>query len=441
MYTYDVVVTGSGSGGLSAAISSARAGVKTLLVDKNGFVGGLAASGLPYLGYFDSRRRLAVGGFATEFVERLTKDGGAAGYRYCPKHYSVVGVMPDVVKVTAADICNENGVDVILHSTAVDVKKENGRITSVIYECAGTHFEVSAKVFVDATGDGVISYLAGAEYEKGTCGVDLQPSSTIMTVGGVNKKAFFEWLEANPEELGEYTLEYLKESPNFTFVTLGGLYKKLAPENKWPMGIWAMIAINRFNDSEITINGPRIAFTDPTDPISMTKAELQGRKEAFAFVQTLREYVGGFENAFLSNINDTIGSRESRRICGVKRLETDTVVNGIIADDTIALGSYPIDIHSSKDNTSDYIKLDKPYGIPYLATVSSSVSNLMTAGRCISTDQKSFGSSRVMGTCFAVGEGVGIGAALSVMENIKPACVDVKEVRKILKDRKAVLYI
>ncbi len=443
VYFADVAVVGSGSGGLAAAISAAKQGAKVILFEKNGYLGGMAASGLPYLGYLDIKNRPAVGGFATQFVDELVKDNAAIGVRYCPKHLSVVNNHPDRVKAVAAKLLEENGVKYFLHSYLMDVKTENGKITAATFDCAGNRFSVQAKVFVDATGDGVLASLAGAEYEQGTAGVDLQPSSVIYTIGGVDKQKLFAWLEEHPEELeGIYTMDYLKQRPDFTLVTLNQLWRKINPKGEWPMkGIWAMIMMNRFNDSEVALNGPRIPATDATDAESITFAEVEGLKQATAFVETLRKYVGGFENAFLSHVNDSIGVRETRRVKGIKTLTIDKVRASVIEEDSVALGSYPVDIHSSKDNTSSFEHVENPFGIPYLCTVSSSFKNLMMSGRCVSADRFAFGSIRVMGTCFALGEAVGYGAALAVKQNVTPKDVNVQEIRELILKNGGILSV
>lgn len=438
----DVVIVGSGSGGLSAAITAARNGAKVLLLDKNGYVGGMCASGLPYLGYLDSKQRKTIGGFATEFVDELEKQGASYGVRYCPKHLSIVSTKPDEVKLIAAKMCIENGVEIALHSYLVEAEVKDKKISKLTFDCAGTRFDVSAKVFVDATGDGILSKLAGADYEMGEAGINLQPSSVIYTIGNVDKKRFFDWVEKNPEELTNYTMEYLKERPDFTFVTLSYLRAKLSPKGEWPLkGIWAMIMMNRLNETEVALNGPRIPATDATDPASITYAEIEGLRQAEAFVETLKKHVEGFENAFISHVNDSIGVRETRRVKGIKTLTVDMVRNSIVEDDTIALGSYPIDIHSSNDWTSTFEHVEEPYGIPYLTTVSADIDNLMMSGRCISTDSEAFGSTRVMGTCFAIGEAVGVGAALAVKEDIMPKNVDVQKIRAKLIEKGGILEV
>lgn len=441
VYSCDVLVVGAGAGGIPAGVAAAREGAEVIIADRNGFVGGMTASGLPYLGYLDAKRRQVVGGIAAEFVDELKKDGYALGIRYCPKHLSLVGVNPEGVKLTAARYLKENGVKILLHMTAVGVGLDDGKITSVTFDCAGKRIRITAKTVIDATGDGTVAYLAGAGFRIGRAGVDIQPPSVLFTIGGVDKEGLFRYLENHPEELEPYTLEYLRESPDYVLVTLHSLWRELVPKGEWPIGIWAMICINRPGDTEVCINGPRMAGTDATDPASITKAELEGAEQVSAFVKMLRKYVGGFENAFVSHINDSIGIRETRHINGIKTLTGADVKSGRITDDTIALGAYPIDIHGSGDSTSEFIHFDSPYGIPYLAAVSADIRGLMMSGRCISADREAFGSCRVMGTCFAVGEAVGIGAALAAKNNCLPEDVPVGEIRKILIRNGAVLSV
>jgi ribulose 1,5-bisphosphate synthetase/thiazole synthase len=438
---YDVVVIGSGSGGLSAAIAAARNGAKVLMVERNGYLGGTMASGMGFLGFLDRHGRPVVGGFATEIVDRLKQVGASLGVRRCPKHYSMVIVKPDFCKIVASDLCDECGVDVLLHCYLTAATVEDGRITKAVFDCAGNAIEVRAKVFVDATGDGTLAHLSGAAYQKGRANGDLQPPSILYTLGGVDKEAFFAWIEKHPEELSGYTLEYLRESPNYTFVTLGHLFKELSPKGEWPIDIWAFICINSLNDGQVVVNGPRMLHTDATNPYDLTKAERKGARQAVAFTEMLRKHVGGFEHACVSHINDTIGIRETRRIVGEKMLTLNEALSASVPDDAVALAAYPIDIHSSKDATSTFHEIDRPFGIPYPCLVSKTHSNLMMAGRCISVDSDVFGSTRVIGTCLAVGEAAGVGAALTIRDRRSPREVDSGELRQILARNGGVLSV
>lgn len=429
--SYDVAVIGAGPGGLAAAITAARNGARVILIERNGYLGGNLASGLPLLGYLDCHGKAVVGGFATEFIDRLTKIGAALGVRRCPHHYSIAVVKPDFCKIVASDLCEETGVEVLLHCYLTAVETQKGKITKALFSCAGNTIEVRARIFIDGTGDGTLGYLAGAACQKGNEEGELQPPSILYTLGGVDKEKFFSWCKEN-DEVGDDTLEYLHESPNWGLVTLGKLFRKLQPKGEWPIAVWALISINRLNDSEICINGPRMLRTDATDPRDLTRAEREGAHQAVAFTEMLKKYVGGFEQAYISHMNDTIGIRETRRIVGRKMLRVEEAIAASVPEDTIALAAYFIDIHSSKDFTSKGERIEQAYGIPYLCLVSATYDNLMMVGRCISVDRIVFGSTRVMATCLAGGEAAGVGAALAIKEQCSPGDVDTVAVRRIL---------
>ena len=430
-FDYDVAVIGSGSGGLSAALAAARNGARVMLIDRHGYLGGTMTCGMPFLGYLDIHGRPVVGGFAMELVDRLTKIGASLGVRECPQHHSVVIIKPDYLKVLASDLCGENHIEVLLHSYLTAVETEKGKITKAIFSCAGNTIEVRARIFIDATGDGTLAYLAGAAYQKGREKGELQPPTVHYTIGGVDKERFFAWCKEHGE-LGCYTMEYLRASPNWAFVTLNKLFKELQPKGEWPISVWAFICINSLNDGQVVVNGPRMINTDATDPRDLTKAERKGAHQAVAFMEMLRKHVGGYEHAYISHINDTVDIRETRRIVGKKRVVLKEALEGYIPEDSIALAAYPIDIHSSKDFTSKFHRINEPFGIPYLCLVNESIVNLMMAGRCISVDVDTFGSTRVIGTCLAVSEAAGVGAALAIRDNCPPAAVDCAAVRQIL---------
>jgi len=444
---YDLLVVGGGPGGVSAAVSAARMGIKTLLVDRNGCLGGNMALGLPFLGFYDCKGRHIVGGFGDELVQRLVDEGASYGHRICPKHHSVVTYQPDRLKVILSDMCREAGVDVLLHCELIDVEHEGRKITRAIFAGRGSRVSVKAKYFID-TGDGDMTCLAGGEYGKGDPQGHLQPPSVLLTINGVDDEKFFRYLEENPGEVGHgethdgknYTLEYLRAKRNAYFVCLGELYNKLHPLGKWPIEIWAVIMIFMPTPGQIIINGPRQGGVDSTDLVALSEAERKGQKEAFALVEMLKEHVPGFENCYLTNIPAHIGVRETRRVIGTKYLTGEQITNGEIPEDTIALAGYPIDIHGA-DDSSKFVPIRKPFGIPYQCLTSKSFDNLLAAGKCISVDAYVHGSTRVISQCLAVGQAAGVGAALACRQNKRPCDVDVQEVRRVLRENGAILEV
>lgn len=448
----DVAVLGGGPGGITAAVAAARQGAKTIIVDRLGYLGGAMTTGLPLLGFLDVKGRKVVGGIAQEFVDRLIEMGGSYGHRVCPFHNSVTVINPSYAKIVSFEMMKENNIQPLLHCEVIDVNVKNGRLTSVTVMGKGTEIEIRAKVFVDATGDGDVAYLAGARFEKGQEGTGvMQPPTLMFDIDGVNLEKFFDYLEEHPEELPYdsglnhirpgYNADFFRESPNHVFFGLNALISRLRSEGKCPIDRDTVIYIKQPIKDRVSINTIRILNFDGTDIRDLSRGEMEGHLQILPLVKMLQDYVPGFENSYLSSITPTIGVRETRRIIGDKMLRKEEVIDGCVPSDSIGLGSYIIDIHSGEGDET-YIKtLEEPYGIPYGCTLVADIDGLMVSGRCISVDAVVFGSSRVMPTCMAVGEGVGVGAALAVQHDISPSKVETDEIRDILRKEGAILSV
>ena len=184
---YEICVIGAGPAGLCAAIAAARQGKKVLVVEKNGYLGGNCALGLPLLGFLDLEGKQIIAGMAQEWVDRLTARGMCEGHRTCPKHNSVTCFHSETFKLVAIDWLREEKVDVLLHLEACDTDVQDGRLKKVTFYGKGNRVQVEADMFIDCTGDGDVAYLAGAEYDMGQedTGV-LQPPTVMCTVEGVD---------------------------------------------------------------------------------------------------------------------------------------------------------------------------------------------------------------------------------------------------------------
>jgi hypothetical protein len=448
---YDVVVIGAGPGGLPAAIAAAREGSKVLMVERNSYIGGNAVSGLPLLAFLDKKGRQVSAGIAQELVDKLVERKASFGHRVCPMHNSVTVIQPDILKIIAFETCKDAGVDILLHCETVSVDVENRRLKRVYVQGKGKLVAIESKVFIDATGDGDVAYLAGAAYEKGQAGSEeLQPPTVMFTLGNVNHERFFDYLEENPDQLtyGDkiecdegYTAEYFRASKNHVFVGLRKLIMELRAKGECPIERDTFIYINSPNDSQVYVNSTRHLNVDATNVFDITKAVIDGHIQIGKLVDMLKKHVPGFEQCYISNINPNLGVRETRRIMGIKKLTVDKIINAEIPEDTIALGSYKIDIHSGKNDSTIFTTLEEPFGISYGCLVCKDIDGLMMSGRCISVDAEVLGSTRVMPTCMSIGEAAGVGAALAVKNNILPSEVDYVEVREILKKSGAILTV
>ncbi len=447
----DAAVFGAGPAGLACAVTAARKGLKVLLVEKNGYLGGTLACGISPLGFLDVTGRQCIAGFAQEVISRLQADGHSLGHRYCPKHNSVSCLSSEYVKLLAIKMCRESKVNVLLHSESVSVEKKGNEIESVKVYGKCNETTVKAKYYIDCTGDGDVAYLAGCEYEKGqTESGILQPPTVVFTLENVNMDKLFDYLENHPEELTYnkimdvgpgYDVDYFRSSKNYCFVGLTETCNRLRAKGELPVKRENLIFIGSPNSNEVYVNSTRLLNTDATDIWSLTDAELDGQLQAGELTEMLKKNIAGFEDCFISSISPNLGVRETRRFAGIKRLEIDAAFNGSVPEDSIALSGYKIDIHCGDSLKTEFKTVQKPFGIPYGCLVSKDYQNLLFAGRCISTDARIFGSTRVMPTCMAIGQAAGTAITYCIKDNTLPADADVVKIRKTLIEDGAILSL
>ncbi len=446
---YDIAVFGGGPAGLCAAIASARRGHRVLLVEQNGYLGGNATLGLPFLGYLDLDGRRIVGGIAQEFINRLAARGATLGHRVCPKHNSVTNFKPQEFKLLAIEMCREAHVELWLHTEAVGATVKGRQITSVEVAGRGIRRVVRAKRYLDCTGDGSVAVLAGCGYDLGADGThEVQPPTVMFTLENVDTAQLYDYIEQHPDEMTYaasidhrpgYDAAYFRRSANHVFVGLRTTFTRLREVGKCPVERETLIFINSLNPGEVFVNSTRLIGTDTDDLDSLSRAETDGQLQSRALTEALRENVPGFAHCFISEIQPAIGIRESRRLHGVQTLTDDRILVGEIPPDTIALGGYKIDIHSGTDRTTLFKTVTAPFGIPYGILVSRDLDNLLFAGRCVSCDRSTLASIRVMPQCMNMGEAAGVGAVLSLEQDCTPAEVSPAAIREILLQNGAIL--
>lgn len=441
---YDIVVVGGGPGGIPAAIAAARQGAKVLLVEKNGYLGGNMTLGLPLLGYLDKDGNQVIRGIAQEIIDRLTAAGACSPHHWCPMHDSVTIYNDEVFKVVAMEICMEAGVDLLLYTQVIDTNVENGVLRSITLFGKGRRMEAEAEVFIDATGDGDVGYLAGATFSMGQkqTGV-LQPPTLMCTVDGVEIEKVIEYVQEHPEEMLSapsveiypgYDAEYLRSNPDHHVVVgFRHLWGKLREAGmEIPVDRENLIYIETLTPGRVNLNCTRHLGINGADVRDLTKATIEGHIQNLKLIEFLREYIPGFEKATLTRIYPFLGVRETRCFHGVETLTEEDLLAGHIHDTAVGLGSYIIDIHDGQ-GAGTIVKKVRPYGLPYGMTVSRDIANLMFSGRCASMDAVAMSSCRVMPPLMAMGQGAGVGAALAVKQKVMPADVDPQQVRSILR--------
>lgn len=409
MLNTDVLVVGAGPAGFAAAMAAARDGVKVILVERYGFLGGMATAGLvnPFMVSKLQSGEMIMSPIFKEVVRRLEERGAAAeGELFGQRH---IAFDPEALKSILFDMCSSSGIKLYLHSFVSGVILREKRLAGVVVEGKSGQFRIFSKVTVDATGDGDVAWMSGADYELGRPSDNLmQPATLNFRVGGVKKSSM-----PSREEMDK-------------------AFGQAKEEGRIRMEREKLLWFETTREGELQFNVTRITRVDGTKVEDLTRAEVEGHRQVDEIFDYLKKEVRGFEDSFVISTAAQIGIRETRRVVGKYVLTKEDVLAGRTFDDEIAKCSYPIDIHDPKGKGTTFKPLAGPYGIPYRCLIPDKIENLVVAGRPISVDHEAFSSTRVMPTCMAVGEAAGLAASLSVKRKTSPARVRVEEIRSAL---------
>jgi glycine/D-amino acid oxidase-like deaminating enzyme len=424
----DVLVVGSGSAGSTAAIAAARAGARTMLLERYGFLGGTSTLVLDtFYGFYTpgSKPLKVVGGIPDDVV------GGLKKFSACferPNTYGAgtgVTYHPDYLKVVWEKLARDAGVRVLLHAWVQDVETSGDRVTGVVVATKIGLRRVAAKIVVDASGDADVCYHSGVPFELAG---DREPAQTLTTTFRMVNvdvakrksvpKAQFHELMARAAESG-YALP-----------------RKEGSDHAMPVPGMTSTIMTRLQSFEQrggkTVNA--------TDPELLSRAEMEGRVQALEYARFLHDRVPGYENAHLAGFGVQIGIRETRRVHGEYRLTREDVLGARQFDDQIGLCGAPIeDHHGGADTKWAYLPDGQCVGIPYRTLLPQKKSNLLVAGRCFSATHDAHASVRSMAQCMAMGQAAGTAAAMASRQSISPKEIDVPALRESLRTMGAVL--
>ena len=435
--TADVVVAGGGPSGICAALAAARLGSNVLLVERDASLGGEATHFLPFGTFHTASDRQIVEGIPEELVEALVARGGSQGHLTMEGGWGakIVPLDPEVFKSVVQDKLREAGARILLNSLVVGVLSESSGLCGVIVANKGGLQVCLASVVVDATGDGDVASFAGARCEKGESGDGaMQPGTLMFRLRGVNEEGLSRSFPPLAPVYGpkldtgrEGRLHYAGDFQNWS-EELQADGSPFPPELKF----WA----TSIREEELLVNAARVQNVDPTNPASVTEAELAGRELVRTICDFLRRHVEGFEGSYLQETASHVGIREGRRIVGLYVLTEDDVLSGRKFHDGVARGAYGVDIHDESTlggwSFQHITGGEGFYEIPYRCMIPVGIDNLLAAGRCISTTRGALGSTRIMSTCMALGEAAGSAASLALGEGVKVRDIDPLLVRRHL---------
>jgi len=438
---YDVVVCGGGPAGLAAALAARRAGVRVLMVESQGQLGGTGVSGLVshWLGgRTGDCKRWVVGGLFRQMALEAATRGIAliptpTGTKYQPHGWFggrggslPAGIPFDPFGMAAFfdELVMEANVDVLLDTQAVGVSVDAGRVTQVVLANKDGLTAVAANVFVDATGDADIAARAGCPVFKGREEDGLMtPVSLTFHVDGVDQDALSESIHANDTPRFRKLIEQLREAGEWTF----------------PYEIFISVQLDR--PGTMMINTTRLTGIDGTDAASRTEGLMRGRAEIQQLMALMRAHFPGFAHARLKAVAPMLGVRETRRIEGPYVLTVADVNQAAGFADTIGFSAYGWDLPNPKRPSDNPHHGRKPEvaPIPYRIMLPRGVDNLICPGRAVSVERPVLGPLRVMAPCMAMGEAAGEAAAMAVQDRLAPSDVPADALRARLAEAGAVV--
>lgn len=422
----DVFVAGGGPSGVAAALAAARQGSRVYLVEGGSCFGGMATVALvpSFYRLLSDGIHVQAGGIGEEVYRRLDAAGGFGpdvdlddpGRGYLPVRTEVLKRLYDEL-VTA-----EPNLAFTFRTQVIGVETDGDRTTLAVCHAKSGLFGVKASVFVDATGDGDLAVWSGAQYEKGDGDGDLQPGTLCTLWSDVDWKRVAETNLSQPSRIEE-----------------------AFRDGVLPVADLHLSGITRCGEALGGGNVGHAFGVDSTDEASVTRALIEARRQVPAYERYYKEYLDGFERMELVATGSVLGVRESRRITGDYMLTLDDYNERAVFDDEIGRYSYPIDLHPVRPDPDLYKQFlvefedmryadGESYGIPYRTLVPAGLTNVLVAGRCISSDRYIQGSIRVMSGCFITGQAAGVAAAMAAAGSGAVRDISVAELQRTLMD-------
>lgn len=415
---YDVIVIGGGTAGTVAAIQAGLAGARTLLVERNGILGGtMTVAGVNYPALFFAWGKQVVGGIGWELVRRTLEETGESlpdmadpnqpnWRRHIPINVAVWAALADQAVLDA-------GVDLLFHTMLAGVRRESGLWRVQLCTKSGLR-DVAAKVLIDCTGDANAVSMAGLPVDRPD---PVQPGTLAMHCSGYD-------LDRLDIAAIDAALEKALAAGELQYTDVGWYRQK---------GVCDFLHGRGHNCNHVTTGEADTAE-------GRTHAEIAARQSLLRMHRFFRRQPG-LERFRIEWVAPEVGVRETVVIRGKGRITGQDYFAGRLYDDAVCYCFYPIDIHLDEGKGIDYRQL--PEGtlptIPRAAMLPAGSEYLIVAGRCISGDREAHSAYRVEAPCMAMGQAAGAMAALSAQTGLDPEQLPIADVHALLRKHGAIV--
>lgn len=443
---YDVIVVGGGISGSMAAVSAARQGVRVLVIEQQGFLGGmLTAAGVGPMMTFHAGEIQVIQGVTGELINRLKAKGyspghvsDTTGYTYSVTPFDLEGMKRELELMVT-----EAGGKILYHTMLAEALIEENRLTGIrIVNKKGLQV-VQGRYFIDATGDADLSWMAGVPCVSGRPEDGrMQPLTMKVRIYNVDIPVVRQFIKDHPEEFPAHKdLSIIDKGSHLSIGGFTGLFKKAKDRGELTIERESILFFEANNPGEIILNTSRIHNVDATDPEALSRAEIEGRRQAEELFRFLRKDMPGFSDARLAFTGPSVGVRSTRQIIGKYTITQDDVLRGRKFGDAVVCNGYPIDIHDPAGTSGKTLFLDwgEYYTIPYRCLINEKITNLVTVGRAISGEFAAQGAFRTTPGCGALGHAGGAAAGLAAATSTDFTNLESRDIQQILGEQGAFL--